>query len=228
MSSISLSLKMMLAASACAGLTLLACGEESSGGGEDDESGEKDDDDKPKADAGKKTDAGKKPDATITIPRAVPGEECDKTSVIGALGGQCDSDACDDPPCYAQCEGDVYGECKSMADLVASFRDGGGGLNLPDTGVVRNADGGFDIVVGDSSVALPTSACPADFTCSTELAAYGAPNLCTSPEYKILGGLGPDGPAPCETAADCKALGLTALACQELPVLGKICFQSCE
>jgi hypothetical protein len=219
MSSISLSLKMMIAASACAGLTLLACGDETSSGGDDDSSDE--DKETGKKDAGKRDagkDAGKK-DAGITIPRAVEGEECDTSSPLGALGGQCDADACDEPPCYAQCEGDVYGECKSMADLIGQLRDSGIGDALKDaasnilgdSGYTLNKDGGVDVMFGDAKVTVPAMACPPDYECTNPGAILGLP----TPAVCTQGGL----PSPCETAADCTAAGFKAATCAMVPIV---------
>lgn len=232
MSSISLSLKMMLAASACAGLTLLACGDE---GGSGDGDSKSDEGTGSKADAGKKTDAGKK-DAGLNIPTAVEGEECDQ-SAVGKVGGRCDDDACDKAPCIAQCVDDVYGECKSATDLIGAIADSGffnrdGGFNLPDTGLTRNQDGGFDIMIGDAKVAIPTSECPAEFECSTELGQYGIPDTCVTPGSSPFPGLVPNLPPLCETTEDCTGMGIKG-GCQMFPLLsdivgGKVCYAPCK
>lgn len=229
MSSISLSLKMMLAASACAGLTLLACGGDDSGGGSTNN-----DDETPTKDAGKgkdagKADAGKKDAGLATV---TPGDDCDPEAFNG-LGGPCKQDECDSPPCISQCVDGVYDECKSATDLIGQLAGDGGltgllrdsGFSLPDTGIKRT-DAGLTIPVGDGgSISLPATECPTELTCSGTVGSIiGMPDvkLCADPSNPL------GAPPTCTDTAACKAMGLEAAQCQMLPIIGSVCFQICK
>lgn len=234
MSSISLSLKMMLAASACAGLTLLACGGDDSGGG-----GSTDEDDKPAKDAGKGKDAGKdagKRDAA-TIATVTPGDDCDPEAFNG-LGGPCERDACDAPPCLSQCVDGVYDECKSAADLIGELAGDGGiggllrdsGFSLPDTGITRT-DAGFTIPGNDGAVSLPTNECPDEYMCDSTLSMVGLPATCVKPGENVYIVL--NLPPKCTTNAECTDLGLTG-TCFTVPGgllpagSDKVCLSPCK
>jgi hypothetical protein len=217
MSSISLSLKMLLAGSALAGLTLLACGEDSGGGGD-----EKEPTGKTKTDAGPKKDGGtggkKDASAASAIPHAVEGDECT------GLGGQCDSDTCDESPCYSKCTDGFYEACQSGKDLISLYTDGG--VKIPTsvtTGDGTNytvTDAGVTVKVGDASVAIPATECPDGFECSD----LGA--LVMVPLKFCAAGFGP--PA-CTTTQDCTDMGFKIATCGMVPVLGTMgCLQSCK
>lgn len=213
MSSISLSLKMLLAGSALAGLTLLACGEDSGGGKETDKDEDNVQPGKTRADAGPKKDAGggnRPPVAT----GAVEGEDCT------GIGGMCDNDQCDEPPCFAQCVSGTYGECRPSKDLIGQFTGDGG---LPssvkiDGGSISVKDGSVSIKVGDAEVDIPATACPDSLTCG-DLTAFGVPvKYCAEGLF----------PPKCTTAKDCADMGLKLATCAELPLAGLSCLQVCE
>jgi hypothetical protein len=239
MSSISLSLKMMLAASACAGLTLLACGDDDSGGG----STKSDDDSSSPKDAGKgkdagKADAGKKADAAA-VELVNEGDECDPEAYggLGNFGGACEG--CDKSPCLAKCEEGAYGECRNASEVIAEFtRDGGLGnflrdssFSLPDTGIKRT-DAGITIPTGDGgTTTAPTTECPSTLECSGELGSIigmADVKLCVDSKNPTLGGLGPAAPPSCTTSADCAKAGLTNAVCQMVQPIGSICFAICK
>lgn len=239
MSSISLSLKMMLAASACAGLTLLACGGDDSGGG----STNNDDDETASKDAGKGKDAGKdagKKDAA-TVELVNEGDECDPEAYggLGNYGGACEG--CGASQCIAPCEDGVYGECKTAAAVIASFTADGGlgnflrdsGFSLPDTGIVRT-DGGFTIPTGGDggTVSLTEQECPADYMCDSTLTTFMLPATCVKPGANMVVVF--DLPPKCTTNDDCKKLGLTG-TCITIPAMGlipagsdKVCLAPCK
>ncbi len=223
MSSISLSLKMMLAATACAGLTLAACGDDS-GGGSDSPSGSK-------ADAGKKSDAGKsdagKKDAAIELPMVTPGDDCDTTTQAGQYAGVCEDDTCDAPPCYARCVDGTYTDCKNQSEWVKELLgDGGidgflkdGGLgNLLKDGSIGNilGDGGNisvnrDAAISVSDSGIPTSACPSGNVCSSSGSGDVAGTIIGLAAGEGMGICTKDGtPKACETPADCSDYGASA------------------
>jgi hypothetical protein len=234
MSSISLSLKMMLAASACAGLTLLACGEDASSGSDDgDKTGSKND-------AGSKRDAGRdagRRDAGIELPDVTPGDECDTTTPAGQYAGKCEDDLCDSPPCYARCLEGVYTDCKSQSEWVSDLLgDGGLGGLLRDGGLGGIlGDAGLGGILGDSGLggilgdAGPIGGmCQAEETCSSS-SSPGNAGLIISLVAPMGQGICTVGEAPkeCTTNADC-----TGGTCfdgntigSQIPVLGAGAFQ---
>jgi len=223
MSSISLPLKMMLAASALAGLTLIACGEDAPATDTEKEPVKGTKDAGNKKDAGK--DAGKKDagSATPALPQGVPGEECEST-----LPAQCDD--CGETYCATKCEDGVWGDCLPAASLV---RDGGFTIPnvIPDGGSITVKDGSVSVMIGDSSLDLPQEECPDPTVCSTMAtglaaplimqAAMGAPFCAADDEIGL--------PPACMTPADCKAMGFGASAtCLPAGPLGSFCLQVCK
>lgn len=211
MSSISLPLKTMLAASVLAGLTMIACGEDAPANNDGD-------DGKP----GKTADAGKgkgkdggttKKDAASPFPQAEPGDECEGTA--RAQCSECDTA----PACVTTCEDGEYGECKSLASLVP---DSGGKPPsvTTDGGTFTIKDGGVSVKFGDAEVDIPATECPDTFTCSDIGAAIGIPL-----KFCAAGFL----PPTCTETKDCTEMGFKLATCGMIPVLGGMaCLQSCK
>jgi hypothetical protein len=225
MSSISLSLKMMLAVTACAGFTLLACGDETSGGGDDEEEdkgGEKDDDDKPKKDAGK-ADSGKK-DSSISIPQGVPGEDCSDSPTPVA---QCTG--CGSAICTTRCGDDeTWGECTALTvdagNPISNILGDGGGIKVSDAGVSVMLPG------SDASVDIPATECPDTLTCNDIAAAFSAFGV---PPIKFCTASGSLTPPECTNQQDCTDMGLKIATCMAIPGLstfvpGTFCLSSCK
>lgn len=233
MSTTSLPLKMLLVGSALTGWTLLACGSDS-GSNAAQTSG---DTARSKADASVHKDASIQKDAasSAALPGiasgAVEGEECT------GIGGMCDDDQCDSPPCGALCSGGVYGECKPAGQLINSFTGGGDAGKSPtipnllgDAGLTIKADAGVHL--NDSGT--PVSKCPSPYTCETggilgilAMSQKGT-GLCAENQT----------PPACDTTADCSKLGFGVSACLDASgmtsgasaALGwpaKICAASC-
>jgi hypothetical protein len=218
MSSISLPLKMMLAASALAGLTMLACGEDapSSKPTEEDEAPVKGSKDGGggKKDAGK--DAGKR-DAAIVIPQGTPGEEC-----TGSLPAQCDD--CGEMFCATRCEDGVWGECVPALSLLPD--SGGKPPSVStDAGTFSASDGQVSVKFGDSSVVIPPTACPAPLVCSSSSMAFSK-DVITMLAGGAAACIGSDAigfPPACQATADCTAAGLKLASC-----IGNYCIQICK
>jgi hypothetical protein len=225
MSSISLSLKMLLAASACAGLTLIACGDDS--GSSDKDSTDDDDKTGSKKDASVSKDAGKdagKKDSSV-IPQGVPGEDCSDAPVPVAQCAGCGSAIC-----TTMCGDDgTWGECTSLS--TDSGVPGLGNL-LGDGGGIKVSDAGVSVTIpgSDASVNIPATECPADLTCNdvaSGFAAFGVPpvKFCTASDSVT--------PPACSTQKDCTDMGFKVSTCMPIPGLsaflpGNFCLSSCK
>jgi hypothetical protein len=221
MSALSLRLKLMLTASAMAGLTLLACGDDPAA--PSDKNSDKDDDaaSSSKKDAGttSKKDAGTttKKDAGAAIPEAEPGDEC-----TGTARASCTS--CDQQPCFTTCEDDVYGDCKSVTSVIDVLKDAGGKF-VTDAGEFSASDGQVSVKFGDASVVIPPMECPAPLVCSSK-----AMGLSSGLISSLAGGaaacVGDDPiglPPSCSGPSDCTTAGLKLSQC----VMG-YCLQICK
>ncbi|MDB4988385.1 MAG: hypothetical protein JWN04_3563 [Myxococcaceae bacterium] len=214
MSSISFPFKMLIAGSALAGLTLLACGgDDSSGGGTNTNTNNA------TGDAGKSTkDSGAaSKDAGITIAHAEPGDDCDPSAKLPyALCSGCGATYC-----TVTCGSDgTYGDC---VNPVASFGDGGllNGLKT-DAGTYTVKDGSVSFMVpgSDASIDIPATACPDKFTCSMVGALIGiAVSYCSDNGVT---------PPSCTTTADCTSMGFKLATCGASPVGGMACLQLCK
>lgn len=230
MSSDYLPLKLLFAGSALAGLTLVACGGDSAGTGttKSEATGSK-------ADASVHKDASVKKDAASpsSFPGlatgAVEGDECT------GVGGMCDDDQCDMPPCGAVCKDGVYGECKPAGQLVSSFTGADSGFKVPtnllgDAGLTISPDASVHL----NDAGTPVSKCPSPYTCETggilgtlAMSQKGT-GLCAENEI----------PPECATTADCGKLGFGVSACLDAAGMtgglssalswpAKICAASC-
>jgi hypothetical protein len=232
MSSISLSLKMLLGVGALAGVTLLACGEESPKGNDDDEKNEEEKDPK---DGGKGRDSSVRRDAAVEY--VTPGDECDPKQ-FGGLGGPCED--CDQAPCISQCVDGEYGECKSATDLVSGLRDGGlEGILGRDSSIgnpfgdasVTRTDGGVSVDLGGDAgkVNIPATACPDSVECSA-----GSTGLVQSVISQFTMGIpycadpASGLPPSCTDNADCMTQGFKQAICLDSMFLGKFCVQTCQ
>jgi hypothetical protein len=218
MSALSLRLKLMLSASAFAGLTLLACGDDPaappSKNNDDTESTTKKD-----AGSSSKKDAGSstKKDAGAAVAEAEPGDECE-----GTARARCTS--CDQEPCFTTCEDDVYGDCKSVTSVIDVLKDAGGKI-VTDAGEFSASDGQVSIKVGDSSVVIPPMECPAPLVCSSKSMGLssglisslaGGAAACVATDALGL-------PPACSGPSDCTTAGLKLSQC----VMG-YCLQICK
>jgi len=216
MTSLSLPLKTLLAASALAGFSLLACGDDPA------PASTKDDDKSPSSatkDAGSsKKDAGSttKKDAGV-IPQGEPGEDCE-----GSARAMCTG--CDSEPCFVTCDDGTYGDCVS---LLGAIQDGG--IKIPpivtDAGTFTVKDGAVSVAFGDSSVVIPPMECPAPLLCSTKSMGLSA-GLIPSLTGGAAACVGTDAiglPPACTSATECTAAGLKLSQC----VMG-YCIQICK
>ncbi|MDB4976258.1 MAG: hypothetical protein JWN48_4599 [Myxococcaceae bacterium] len=217
MSSISLSLKLLLASSALGGLTLLACGGDDSGSTKDNSGPSTGS----KSDASVKKDSGAttKKDAGSAIPTgAVEGEDCT------GIGGMCDNDACEKAPCFAACVDGTYGACDTLNNLLPDAGRPSGNI-LPDGSTVSVTDAGVRVTLpgSDASIDIPATACPAKFSCNDIGKLINAPlNFCSAP--------GAFTPPSCSTTQDCIDMGFkaTSAMCGTIPVIGGMaCLQAC-
>lgn len=215
-----LRLKLLLSASVFAGLTLLACGDDPA---DPPSKGAKDDDGETatKKDAGSTTkkDAGSttKKDAGAVIPEAEPGDECE-----GTARARCTS--CDQEPCFTTCEDDVYGECKSVTNVVDALRDAGGKI-VTDAGEFSASDGQVSVKFGDASVVIPPMECPAPLVCSSKSMGLSS-GLISSLAGGAAACVGDDPiglPPTCSGPSDCATAGLKLSQC----VMG-YCLQICK
>ncbi|MEY4514761.1 MAG: hypothetical protein RLZZ450_6883 [Pseudomonadota bacterium] len=220
MSALSLRVKLVLSASALAGLTLLACGSDPAAPPSKNNNKDDDSESTSKKDAGStKKDAGSttKKDAGATIPEAESGDEC-----TGKTRAHCTD--CDKEPCYTTCEDDVYGECKSLIAAIDSIKDAGGKI-VTDAGEFSASDGQVSVKFGDASVVIPPMACPAPLVCSSTTMAISA-SLISGLAGGAAACIANDAvgfPPSCSTATECTAAGLKLSQC----VMG-YCIQICK
>lgn len=225
MRSISLSLKTLLLVSALGGGVLIACGGEDEPAKDTDKDSAEEDGDEKDAGKGKGKDAGK--DA-----KAEQGKEDDEACTGLLVTCECEDE--EETGCRQRCSGGKRtGACLTPDEqremLQSVLRDATIPSSfLPDGGGFSVSDGQVSVKVGDSSVQIPGTECPAELECSTKStnpfamgisAAAGGLPFCTG-----SGGL----PPTCTTAADCMAMGLTAATCAPIPVLGSMCVQVCK
>jgi hypothetical protein len=222
MSSISRSVKVLLAVSACAACSDNSIESEADSVSQDD-AGPKERDAGPKGpkDAGAGTESGRDAGGSASLSpdagrsggeRATvnPGDSCDPQAFggLGGLGGVCEG--CTSGLCVARCIDGSYGPCRNVTEVIAELAGGGGSSPFGDGGL-RDAGLTLD---RDGSVTLPTLLCPAAYTCQPALIPNVAVGACLN-QLAL--------PALCETTEDCTAAGFTFAPCidaSSIPDLG--------